>query len=145
MKMMYNGTPIKSLNIKHYEVSTNDATLRESDMQAGITAYARGKKITGTGKAFEFANYGTLETNASTFIPTNINLIELASAEYPIKLNMILSDLNVLDFSANQKIATVVIDGVEYDLIVNVNSNILKVNCDKTFALQVFYGKDNYV
>lgn len=145
MKMMYGGTPVSSMKVKHYEVSTNDATMIASDLQAGVTAYAKGQKIIGTGKSFEFANYGQLETNMGRFVPSNINIIELASVEYPIKLNVNLIDLNVLDFSIGQKIATVIIDNVEYDLTVSVDSNILKVNCDKTFYLQVFYGKDNYV
>ena len=37
------------------------------------------------------------------------------------------------------------IQDIEYDLFVSVKSNILKVSCEKTFDLQVFYGKDNYV
>jgi uncharacterized protein YcgL (UPF0745 family) len=50
-----------------------------------------------------------------------------------------------IDFSTPQHIGTVIIDNVEYALTVSVVSNILKVICDQTFYLQVFYGKDNYV
>ena len=145
MKMMYNGIPIKSLNIKHFEVSTNDATLRESDMQTGVTAYARGRKVVGTGKAFEFANYGGLVTNTDRFVPNDINVIEISSINYPIKSNFELQSMKNIDFSNTQNIATVVIDGNEYDLIVSVKSNTLTISCDKTIELQVFYGKDNYV
>lgn len=145
MKMMYGNVPIKSLNVKHYELNTNSATVQPSDLQVGITAYAKGRKVTGTGKAFEFANYSLLRTNMARYVPSNINIIELASVEYPVRLTVSLSDLNKLDFSIGQKIATVTIDNIEYDLTVSVNSNILKVICEKTFAMQVFYGKDNYI
>lgn len=83
MKMIYNGTPIKSLNIKRYEMNTNDATLKASDMQVGVTAYAKGKKVTGTGKSFEFAYYGGFETNSINYVPNMINVIEIASVNYP--------------------------------------------------------------
>lgn len=145
MKMMYNGTQIKSLNVKHYEMNTNSCDMIASDLQAGKTAVARGKKITGTGKSFEFAYYGQLKTNDDRYIPSDINVIELSSLEYPVKLTIQLTDLKNCDFSTEQTIATVVIDGIEYDLVVAVNSNLLKVSCDKTFYLQVFFGKDNYV
>ena len=144
MKMMYNGTQIKSLNIKHYEMDTNSCDMIASDLQAGKTAVARGKKITGTGKSFEFAQYGTLETNMGRYVPSNINIIELASSVYPIKLKTNLIDLLTLDFSTNQNIASVTIDGIEYNLYASVVSNIFKITCDKTFYLEVFYGKDNY-
>ncbi len=142
MKLMLGNTPVKKMMIHN---DTQDATMVASDLQAGVTCYAKGQKVTGTGKSFEFANYGQLKTNTSRYVPSNINIIELASTEYPIKLSLILSDLKTLDFSTSQKIATVSIDGVEYDLTVSINSHILKVSCDKTFYLQVFYGKDNYV
>ncbi len=143
--MIYNGTPIKSLNVKHYEVSTNDATLKSSDLQAGITAYAKGQKVTGTGKAFEFANYGGLKTNLPTFIPTDINIIEISSSQYPIRLTLELDAIKNADFSTQQEVALATIDGSEYPLFVQVTPNFLKVICEKTFTLQVFYGKDNYI
>lgn len=40
------------------EPSTYDADLTPVDMQLGRTAYVKGEKITGTGKCFEFAEYG---------------------------------------------------------------------------------------
>lgn len=144
MKMFYGNTPVKSLNIKHYEVSTNDATMKASDLQAGITAYAKGKKVTGTGKSFEFANYGGLITNTARFVPNNINIIEVSSAYYPVKLTLQLYDMKYTDFSTRQNIAIVIIDGAEYNLSVSVESNILTIHCDKDIELQVFYGKDNY-
>ena len=40
------------------EPSSYDADLTPVDMQHGRTAYVQGKKITGTGKCFEHAEYG---------------------------------------------------------------------------------------
>lgn len=145
MKMFYGNTPVNSMRVIKHDVSTNDATMKASDLQAGITAYAKGKKVTGTGKSFEFANYGELRTNTDRFVPSDVNIIEISSTQYPVKLNMPLYDVITLDFSTEQILATVNIDGVEYSLTAKVTNNILKITCDKTFYLQVFYGKDNYL
>lgn len=145
MKLIYGGVPYNSLKVKHYEIDTNSADVQPSDMQAGVTAYARGQKITGTGKAFEFANYGDYTTNRNKYVPTNINIIHISSVEYPVISNIDLWSMKNIDFSIEQNIATIIIDGVEYDLIASVQSNMMKIACDQTVQLQVFYGKDNYV
>lgn len=145
MKMFYKGTPVKSLNIKHYEMDTNSCDMIASDLQAGKTAVARGQKITGTGKSFEFANYGGTFTNFSILIPAMINVIEVASTTYPIKLSISLSNMKNTDFSSSQNIGSVLIDNVEYPISSTVTDGTLRLNCDKTISLQVFYGKDNYV
>lgn len=145
MKMFYNGTPIKSLNIKHFELDTNDCDMVASDLQAGKTAVAKGKKVTGTGKSFEFARYGLMETNKSIYIPHDINVVEIASMEYPVKLTVALSDMKNVDFTTINTIATVIIDSISYDLTVQAVNHIITINCDKDISLQVFYGKDNYV
>lgn len=142
MKLMKGSTPIKKTMIHN---DTQDATMVASDLQAGVTCYAKGQKITGTGKCFEFANYGSLKTNTGRFVPTNINVIEISSTEYPVKMSLALISMEGMDFSTPQHIGTVIIDNVEYELTASVVSNILKFACDKTFYLQVFYGKDNYV
>ena len=145
MKLMYGNVPVKSMNVHHFEMNTNDCTAIPSDLQAGVTCVSKGQKITGTGKSFEFAQYGTLKTNAGRYVPSEINIIELASSDYPIKLKTNLMDSVLLDYSVNQNVASVIIDNVEYDLYVSVISNILKVTCEKTFNLEVFYGKDRYI
>ena len=145
MKMIYNGTPMKSLNIKHYEMDTNSCDMVASDLQAGKTAVARGKKITGTGKSFEFAMYGEIETNSPVFSPVVINMIEIASLDYPIKASVALSNMKNLDFSIGQTIGCVVIDSIEYPITAKVDGALLTLSCEKTVALESFYGKDNYV
>lgn len=145
MKMLLGNTPVKSLNVHHFDMDTNDATMFASDLQAGVTAYARGQKITGTGRCFEFANYGVMETNLPDYIPTQINVIEIASLDCPIKNLIALNNMRNVDFSVEQTIGIAVIDGVEYPITVKCNGNIMTLNCEKTITLQSFYGKDNYV
>lgn len=145
MKLMYGNTPVKSLNIHTYEKDTNDATLVSSDLQAGVTAYARGQKVTGTGKCFEFAQYGTAYTNFPTPVGDVINVIEISSTVYPVVMKNKLVDINNMDFSTIQEIGTVTVDGVGYLISAVVENNILTISCDKSISLEVFYGKDNYV
>lgn len=145
MKMIYGNTPVKSLNVHHFEMDTNDATLISSDLQAGVTAYARGQKITGTGKSFEFANYGSLDTNLPMIVPSMINVIEITSTAYPIKSSILLNDMKNIDFTMPQVIGYAIVNSVEKPITITVNSGILTLSCDQTITLQVFYGKDNYV
>ena len=145
MKMYLGNTPINRMNIKHFEMDTNDCTMVASDLQAGKTAVAKGKKVTGTGKSFEFANYGYLETNTSRYVPNVINIIGISSLAYPIKQIVELNNQRDLDFTTAQHIADVVIEDVFYPITVKVNANFLTVACDQSVRLQVFYGKDNYV
>lgn len=145
MKMYYGNVPIKSMNIKHYEMDTNDATLNASDLQAGITAYARGRKVTGTGKAFEFASYGSSSTNMPDYIPTPINVVEITSLEYPVKSLISFNNIQNTDFTIEQTICVAVVDNIEYPIVLRYDGTFLTFVCEKTIALEVFYGKDNYI
>ena len=143
--MIYGGVPIKSLNVHHFEQNTNDATMVASDLQAGITCYARGQKVTGTGKSFEFACYGQIESNDEQIIPIDsINVIQISSLTYPVKLATALSNMKELDFSMGQVIGSVVVDSTDYPLTIIANNNTLVIECGQTIPLEVFYGKDNY-
>lgn len=145
MKMFYGNTPVNSLNVRHYEMDTNSATMIPSDLQAGVTAFAKGKKVTGTGKAFEFASYGTMETNKSKILPSTINVIEISSLTNPVQLIIALSDMKNVDFSSVQTVGNVIVDNISYPLNVQVVDNKLTILCDKSVFLEVFYGKDNYI
>ena len=145
MKMIYGGVPVNSMKIKHYEMDTNDCTMIASDIQAGVTGVARGQKITGTGKSFEFASYGNSLTNLPIVIPAAINTIQVSSADYPIRTIIPVHDTNLFDFSTPQTIAEAIIDGVAYPLAISVQNGMLTVACDHTIGIQLFYGKDNYV
>lgn len=146
MKMIYGGVPVNSLKVKHYEMNTNDCDMVASDLQTGKTAVARGQKITGTGKSFEFAYYGQIESNDEQFIPTDtINVIQISSLIYPVKFTAALNNMKALDFSVGQVVGSVVIDSIDYPLTIISNNNTLVIECGQTIPLEVFYGKDNYV
>lgn len=145
MKMIYGGTPVKSLKVKHYEISTNDCDMIASDLQAGKTAVAKGRKITGTGKAFDFATYGSWKTNRPDFVPETINVIQVNSLDYPVIMTVTLREMTTLDFSTPQKIADVIVDGTSYPITVSVQSGMLTVACDQTINIEMFYGRDRYI
>lgn len=145
MKMFYGNTPIKSLNITTFERNTNDATMVASDLQAGVTAYARGQKITGTGKVFSFAFYGDISTNELWPVPSNFNVIEIASTEYPMRHIIPLKDMKNVDFGVSQNIAAVIVNNNTYQITVSIVDNMLNIGCDQSINLQVFFGKDEYI
>ena len=144
MKMYLGGTPVKTMKVKHFEVDTNFCDMIASDLQAGKTGVAQGKIIVGTGKSFEFANYGKFYTNVAISVPSTINLITIASLDYPVQLSVALTDMRNLDFSTTQTVGTVVINGESYPIGVVVTGGKITVSCDKTIKLQIFYGRDNY-
>lgn len=145
MKLAYGSVPVKALNINYFEQDTNDCDMIASDLQAGKTAVARGKKIVGTGKSFEFARYGSVSTNVSTIIPTMINVVEITSLNYPVQSFIALNDMQDIDFSTSQTIGNIIVDGTPYPLTIVASDNTMTISCDKMIRLEIFYGKDNYV
>lgn len=144
MKMMYGNVPVKSMNIHHFEMDTNDCDMVASDLQAGKTAVAKGKKITGTGKSFEFASYGEFNSNETLYVPSNINVIQITSILHPTKMTVKVADTKALDFGSEQSIGSVIVNNVEHPIIVVVSGNFLSIKCDESTKIQIFYGKDNY-
>lgn len=150
MKMYLGNMPIKKANISHFEMDTNDCTMVASDLQAGVTAVARGQKITGTGKCFEFAHYGGMYSNDFIIIPTDsINVVHISSLSYPVHSTIQLSDMKNLDFNTSQVIGNLIVDNVQYPISVCVQTNESFVEvwvvCDIDVRFQIFLGKDNYV
>lgn len=145
MKMIYGGTPVNSLKVRHYETNTNDATTVPSAVQAGLTYYANGRKEIGTGKSFEFASYGEFLTNEMDYIPSDINVILVSSVDNPIRLVMTIDNIRNQNFMTPVEIGSAFIDNAYYPIFVSVDDNFISMTCEKTILLQVFYGKDNYV
>lgn len=142
MKLYLGNTAVKAL---YMHTDTDDADITAPDMQSGMTAYAKGVKLTGTGKCFRFATYGKMETNVATYVPNTINTIVVSSTVYPVKMNMEVTSMKDTNFSAAQKIGTVTVGGVEYAITAQVASNQLTLTCPQSISLQVFYGKDDHV
>lgn len=146
MKLMYGSTPVKSLNINYFERNTNDCDMIASDLQAGKTAVARGQKITGTGKSFEFAYYGIFQSNESLIIPIDtINVIHISSIDYPTQSLIHLNNMKDLDFTTNQVVCNLIVGGNEYPVTVTASNNEVSIACGANVSFEVFLGKDNYV
>lgn len=145
MKMFLGKTPINAMNVKHFEVSTQDCTAIPSDIQTGVTCVSKGKKITGTGKSFSFASYGKWKTNEPNFIPMNINTVQIGSVDYPVRMTVSISGSHSYNFAAPQEVAEVVINGIAYPMTVSVQNGEFLVTCEKTIDIQFFIGKDEYI
>ena len=145
MKLMYGSVPVKSLNVHHFEMDTNSATVVPSDLQAGVTCYARGQKVTGTGKCFSFAFYGDVQANEPWFIPSDFNVIEITCTEHPVQHIIPLKNMKDIDFVVTQNVATAIVDNNSYPITVNFADNMLNINCEQSMTFQVFCGKDEYI
>lgn len=142
MKMYLGDVPVKAL---YTHTDTDEGNITAPDMQSGMIAFAKGVKLTGTGKAFAFASYGQISTNKALPVPSIINFIEVSSLTYPVKTNIALSSMKNTGFSTIQKIGTVTINGTAYDITAQVSNNMLTVGCSKDIDLEVFYGRDEHV
>lgn len=145
MKLYIGDTAVGSLGISKVDISTNDATIVASDMQTGTTAYARGVKLTGTGKSFAFASYGNVTTNMAIPIPGVINVLEIGSTTYPTVMGVGFAEVTNLDFTVSNAIGSITIEGQDYPISAIVEDGNLTISCDKNVSLEVFYGKDDHV
>lgn len=142
MKMYLGDVPVKAL---YTHTDTDEGNITAPDMQSGMIAFAKGVKLTGTGKAFAFASYGQMPTNEAWPVPSIINVIEVSSLTYPVKTNIALSSMKNTNFSTIQKIGAVTINGTAYDITAQVSNNMLTVGYSKDISLEVFYGRDEHV
>lgn len=142
MKMYLGDVPVKAL---YMHTDTDDANLVPSDMHSGKTAYVKGRKITGTGRAFAYAMYGSCSSNASMPIPvSSLNAIGISCASYAVKMTDGIIDLGKNNYTTARAVANVTIDGTNYPITVKIASGTLTIACSKTVTLQVLFGKDDH-
>lgn len=145
MKLCIGSTPVSSLHIRKLDIDTNDADIVPSDMNAGSTAYARGQKITGTGKCFSFATYGTFSSNGSIPIPvTSINTVVLCSDVYFVKMSTTMLNFKEYDFSVDNEIATITVNGTNYPISMKIDNGNLVLTCSENVSIEAFFGKDDH-
>lgn len=152
-----NNTKIKGVFIQNAP-NTYDADITAPDMQQGKTAWVKGKKVVGTGKAFERAGYGArrvlritdLDGNEkygiSVTTDTSPNIIFLApttTGDIPLQINHLLElpKNEAVTIGINQSTSGEVkafFDGerlcVYFEDIENTKTKLI-----------YFYGKDNQV
>ena len=146
MKMFYGSTPIKSMKTHIFDIDSSDATMVASDLQAGVTAYARGRKVIGTGKTFSFAMYGGCNSNQILPIPVgDINTILISSVSYQTKMIKSILELQKMDFSTPKEVAVVTIDETDYPITIKAINNMITIACSQTITLQVLFGKDEHI
>lgn len=141
------------------EPSTYDADLTPVDMQLGKTAYVQGEKITGTGKCFEFAEYG--QSSIYPIFDENYNmkygfLIEVGNGANVVFLSSTTDgDIVVQDvFTVNEtKEGEAVKIGENKTTLTDINAfhldGFLVIYCvdiaDENTSLNFFVGKDNTI
>lgn len=142
MKMYLGDVPVKAL---YTHTDTDEGNITAPDMQSGMIAFAKGVKLTGTGKAFAYAMYGSCSSNASMPIPvSSLNTIVISCASYAVKMTGEIIDLGKNNYTTARAVANVTIDGKNYPITVKIASNTLTIACGKTVTLQVLFGKDNH-
>ena len=142
MKMYLGDVPVKAL---YTHTDTDEGNITAPDMQSGMIAFAKGVKLTGTGKAFAFAVYGSCSSNASMPITvSSLNTIGISCASYAVKMTDGIIDLGKNNYTTARTVANVTIDGTNYPITVKIASNTLTIACSKTVTLQVLFGKDDH-
>lgn len=157
MSYIVNGIEAKQVGVL-LEPSTYDADITPENMQNGMTAYAKGKKVVGTGKAFEEAGYGKRTIAAirdtygnekygiSIFTEIKPNLLFIASTT---EGDVVLQTNHILDLAENETISIGVNHSASGDLKVSYDGTHLKFyfeNTDnKKTKLIYFFGKDNHI
>lgn len=138
------------------EPNTYDADITPENMRHGMTAYAKGKKVTGTGKAFAFVNYGEGQLQKlqdedgnerygfTIFSKIEPNLIFITPTETG---DIVLQTNHVVDMKTYKPIAIGVNHTASGNVIAIYKENRIKIYLENTqdnlTRLKFFCGKDN--
>lgn len=140
------------------EPNSYQTTITPADMQMGMTAVSKGKVITGTGKAFEFASYGSrvispiidkngIERQGTPFdYDSTTNVIFVAPT---MDGNVILQDQYLVNLSENTETIIASDNTTGGDLRVYYDGERLIIYLtqptDELTILRFFIGKDNHI
>lgn len=139
-------------------LETYDADITPENMQHGKTAYVKGKKITGTGKAFAVAGYGRgmvlplrdTEGNEkyglSIFTKTKPNIIFLASTTTG---DIVLQADHIFELAENEAVTIGVNRTTSCDVKIFYKESFLNIYFENVEDIETrliyFYGKDNEI
>lgn len=157
MSFYINGSKVGRLGVLS-EPPTYDADITPADMQLGTTAYAQGKKLVGTGRAFEFASYGSravkkivdsqgVERYGIFFdIGEHVNVLFIAPS---VDGDVVLQTNHKVDISSDRtvKLGNNQTSGGEINAYYDVNRVIVYLTnfSQKNTILRFFVGKDNHL
>lgn len=139
-------------------LDTSDADITPVDIQRNRTAYVKGKKIIGTGKCFEFAEYGSRVVKeiidsegikrygVSFVVGENTNVILIAPTTMG---DIVLQTDFIVDIKNGEvvKIGTNYTTNGELNAIYDKDRVIVYLTdfSQNTTVLRFFVGKDNYI
>lgn len=140
------------------EPSTYDADITPENMQHGMIGYAQGKKVVGTGRCFEFVQYGTkvvreitdfdgsVKHGISLDIESGANLVFVASSTIGDSIAQTTYLVNMAE-GVTEKIGQSLTDGGDlYASYKNGRLTIYLSNEPKERTmLRLFVGKDNEI
>lgn len=157
MSYIVNGVEVKQIGVLT-EPNSYQTTITPADIQMGMTAISKGKVITGTGKVFEFASYGSrvidvivdnngVERYGTTFNHNNtINVIFVAPS--PVG-DIFIQDEYIVSISKGDDVIIAYDQTIECELRAYHDGERLIVYLTKSpnepTVLRIFVGKDNYI
>ena len=157
MSLVLNGAKYSKITLTgDRALETYDANITPENMQYGMTAYVKGKKVVGTGKAFAVAGYGVgkvqslLDENGnkkyglSIFARNAPNIIFIAPTTIG---DIVLQTTHVVDLTNDTVNSIGINHTASGEICVFHNKNRLTIYLNNIESeeteLNYFYGKDN--
>lgn len=157
MAYIVNNKHIKQVSVLT-EPNSYQTDIQPEDMQSGRTAISKGKIVTGTGRAFEFAKYGSLtvrpvlnengESKFGIMIPEQdgINVLFVSTGTDG---DVISQDLFMIDIGSQKVMQIGANRSVSSALRVYYTNGYLCIYCDgfsnTRTKINYFEGKDNLI